>query len=205
MEPNRYSYKFGVLEESQAPEDPFELIKIWLQDAVDHGVVEPYAMCVSTVSAQGAPSSRFVLLRDIDHGLVFFTNYHSRKGVEIESNPQSCFNFWWGPLERQVRIEGSLEKVSAETSDAYFNSRPHDSKAASAASPQSQIIDSRKVVEDRMAELLSQSEVQRPEHWGGYRLIPVAFEFWQGREARLHDRLRYERTESGWSRARLAP
>lgn len=201
VKPDRYDYTFGSLDEANLPAEPFGLLEEWLAFAAEQAVVEPMAMCVSTVFEQ-RPSSRMVLLRSLDSGLVFYTNYLSRKGKEIDETPWGCANFWWGALERQVRIEGSIEKTSRSESVAYFNSRPTESKIASAASPQSQVVSSRSELEALVAAL---DEVECPEHWGGYRLIPSRFEFWQGRPARLHDRIIFERHAEGWRTFRLAP
>jgi pyridoxamine 5'-phosphate oxidase len=179
-----------------------------MQEAIASGIVEPTAMCLSTVGRTGRPSSRMVLLRGQDeHGFVFFTNYRSRKGEELEAQGYACLNFWWGELERQIRIEGSISRVSAMESDAYWNSRPPESRNASAASPQSQVIASREELEVKVAALAKQypAGAPRPANWGGYRLTPDYFEFWQGGVARMHDRLAYRMTESGWMIERLAP
>jgi pyridoxamine 5'-phosphate oxidase len=197
----RLTYGAGSLERESLPEDPFLLLNAWLDGGTSPG--EPNAMALSTVGQSGRPSSRIVLVRAIDDGLTFFTNYDSRKGRELASNPWAAGLFWWS--ERQVRIEGPVAKVSSEESDAYFAGRPLESQLASAVSPQSQEIDNRESLVLAMESLRSRAPVERPTHWGGYRLVPERFEFWQGREARLHDRFVYERLEAGWRIARLAP
>lgn len=202
----RTSYTQSTLE-GVGP-DPFLQLEGWLNEAIKADVVEPQAMTVSTVNAGGRPSSRVVLLRGLKgEGLTFYTNYESQKGQELEQNPFACLNFWWGPLERQVRIEGRVSKVSPEESDAYFASRPRESQAASASSPQSQIVESRAELEAHMNALEAQfpQTIPRPEHWGGFRLVPDRFEFWQGRPARLHDRFVYLLEDSGWAIHRIAP
>jgi pyridoxamine 5'-phosphate oxidase len=203
---HRSDYTQGTLEERDLLPTPLEQLRHWLEDAERAGVIEPNAMTVSTVGKDGKPSSRVVLLRALDTGLVFYTNYHSRKGEEIATTGAVCVNFWWGALERQVRVEGSIERVSSAESDAYFASRPLESQLASAASPQSQII-TRDELEARVAHLRAQhpNGVPRPVHWGGYRIRPERVEFWQGRAARLHDRLVYTLEDGVWAISRLAP
>jgi len=205
----RSEYTYGTLSEQEADPDPFRQLERWLAEAIEAQLYEPHGMTLSTVGANGRPSSRVVLLRGLDErGLVFFTNYQSRKGRELEANPWACLNFWWPPLERQVRIEGRVERVEPQLSDEYFASRPYDSQIGSAASPQSQVIASREVLEQRIAELKARypKTVPRPAHWGGYRLKPDCFEFWQGRPSRLHDRLLYCLQPDGrWRIERLAP
>ncbi len=188
--------------------NPFDQFAHWLQEAIAEKVVEPTAMCLSTVSSDGRPSSRIVLLRaQDDRGFTFFTNYLSRKGREAEANPRGCLNFWWGSLERQIRIEGQIEKVSVDESNAYWAERPYESQIASATSPQSRSIESR----DALIKLVNQAQlahpdfVARPDHWGGYRLVPDYFEFWQGGPARLHDRIAFRRVAANWQIDRLAP
>ena len=207
----RTSYTQSTLE--SVDPDPFRQLEGWLSDAIAEKVIEPQAMTVSTVGADGRPSSRVVLLRGLSaEGLTFYTNYGSHKGRELEANPYACTNFWWGPLERQVRVEGRVFKVSPQESDAYFASRPRDSQAASASSPQSQIIGSRAELEAHMQALEAQfpDAIPRPAHWGGFRLVPDRFEFWQGRPARLHDRFVYLPEKgtlegSRWTIHRIAP
>ncbi len=198
-------YTSGTLDFSDLNPDPFAQLDEWLKHAEKSNVIEPMAMTLATSTPDGVPSARVVLLRGLDHGLIFYTNYHSRKGTELSENDHAAICFWWGILERQIRIEGRVERVSDEESDQYFASRPHDSQAASSTSPQSQIIPNREVLESAMQALLEQDQIERPDHWGGFRLIPHYFEFWQGRKARLHDRFAYVRQGDGWNIHRLAP
>ncbi len=197
------------LEERDADANPFVMFQRWYELAVAENLPEPNAMTVATASRDGKPSARIVLLRGVDErGFVFFTNYKSRKGNELATNPFAALVFFWQPLHRSIRIEGRVERVSAQESDAYFASRPRGSQLSAAASPQSQVIANRDVLEARVKELAAQfpDKVLRPAHWGGYRVIPDVFEFWQGRENRLHDRLRYTRTkDNAWQIERLAP
>jgi len=205
----RSDYTYGTLSEQEADPNPFRQLERWLAEALETHLYEPHGMTLSTVGENGRPSSRVVLLRGLDErGLVFFSNYHSRKGRELEANPWACLNFWWPPLERQVRVEGQVEQVEPQLSDEYFASRPYDSQIGAAASPQSEVIASREALEQRIAELKARypETVPRPAHWGGYRLKPDTFEFWQGRPNRLHDRLVYRRQPDGvWKIQRLAP
>lgn len=204
----RYEYTKGRLLESEANPTPSEQFAHWLQEAIAAQVVEPTAMCLSTVGEGGRPSSRIVLLRGHDErGFTFFTNYESRKGLEIVEHPFGCLNFWWGSLERQIRIEGSIEPVSAEESDEYWSSRPYESQVASAASPQSQLIPDREHLNELIAQVRGTyaDQVPRPWHWGGYRLKPNYYEFWQGGVSRLHDRLAYRQVAGTWQMDRLAP
>ena len=202
---NRMDYTHGTLDETQMLEDSIAQLRVWLGDARDQ--IEPNAMTLCTVAANGKPSSRVVLLRGLSEGgLTFYTNYESRKGVEIAATSAACLSFWWAALERQVRIEGSIAKVSTEESDAYFNSRPLESQLASAASPQSQVV-TRAQLEARVEALRAAHPVSvpRPAHWGGYVVTPEYMEFWQGRKARLHDRIAYTLQDKVWQRSRLAP
>jgi pyridoxamine 5'-phosphate oxidase len=201
----RKDYLKGSLDVSELLENPLLQLQGWLLQATETGIHEPNAMCISTVR-HSRPSSRMVLLRGIDSGLVFYTNYLSKKGGDIASNAFACANFWWGGLERQIRVEGRLEKVSPAESDAYFASRPFESQLASAASPQSQPIE-RPALEQMVQDLRQQhpDSLPRPAHWGGFRLVPDCFEFWQGRSARLHDRIVYRLEAGVWQRQRLAP
>jgi pyridoxamine 5'-phosphate oxidase len=185
-------------------------LRAWLGDAEQGGIVEPNAMVLSTVGADGAPSARTVLLKGIDDGgLVFFTNYGSRKALELAGNPRAAALFPWYDVHRQVHAEGIVERISDADSDAYWAGRPRGSQIGALASPQSQVIDSRQVLEDAAAELLArhpEGAIPRPAHWGGMRLVAHAVEFWQGRADRLHDRIRYRRTDGdAWTIERLAP
>lgn len=197
----RSDYTKGELREEDLLRDPFDMFREWLKTAREQNVVEPEAFCLSTSTPEGDPSGRMLLLRGVDEGLLFYTNYLSRKGQELTANPNAAMTFWWGTLERQIRIEGEVHEVTPEQSQAYFDSRPESSRQASAASPQSQVVESREALEQRVKE----AGPLRPDHWGGYRLVPHAFEFWQGRPSRLHDRFRFQRTVEGWKIDRLAP
>ncbi|GBC92946.1 Pyridoxine/pyridoxamine 5'-phosphate oxidase [bacterium HR15] len=206
----RKEYSRGLLLESEVDPNPIRQLQRWLQEAIEVQVVEPHAMCLATADAQGHPDARFVLLRGLDErGLVFYTNANSPKGRQLRQNPYATAVFWWSPLERQVRVQGMVETVSKEEADAYFASRPREHQLAAWASPQSEVIPNRQVLEARMAELERQYEgrpVPRPPYWIGYRIVPHTFEFWQGRPHRLHDRLRYTRHPDGsWKIERLAP
>lgn len=204
----RKSYERAELDESASDADPLRQFGLWFQQALDAQIPEPNAMTVATVGPNGRPSTRIVLIKGFDvRGLVWYTNYESRKGREIEAHPFAALQFHWIELERVVRIEGSVEKVSAEESDAYFASRPLDSRLGAWASPQSQVVTSRAVLVANAAKAAARFALQppRPPHWGGYRLIPDTWEFWQGRKSRLHDRLRYRLEADAWVRERLAP
>lgn len=204
----RKSYELGELDEAQAADGPLALFNRWMDEAIAHDVSEPTAMTLATVGANGRPSTRVVLLKGCDErGLVWFTNYASRKGEELAVNPYAALQFHWVEMERVVRIEGRVEKTSDEESDAYFKSRPLDSRLGAWASPQSQVISSRAVLVANAAKAAVQHGLnpERPAHWGGYRLVPERFEFWQGRRSRLHDRLRFLQDGSHWVRERLAP
>jgi len=204
----RKSYERAELDESASDADPLLQFERWLNEAVSSQVPEPNAMTLATVGSDLRPSTRIVLVKGFDaRGLVWYTNYDSRKGVELAGNPFAALQFHWVELERVVRIEGRVEKVSAEESDAYFHSRPLDSRIGAWASPQSQVIPSRTVLVTNAAKYGAQFLLQppRPPHWGGYRLVPDEWQFWQGRRSRLHDRLRYRRDGDQWVRERLAP
>ncbi|WP_299757034.1 pyridoxamine 5'-phosphate oxidase [uncultured Pontibacter sp.] len=206
----RINYKKHALSEDSVAADPIEQFQVWLQEALSSQVEEPTALVLSTVNAACKPSGRVVLLKGVDkRGFSFYTNYASRKGHELEQNPYASLTFFWPALERQVRVEGRVEKVMPEESDAYFHSRPKGSQIGAWASPQSQVIPSRQVLEEREKELNTQftatDAVPRPQHWGGYRLMPVYLEFWQGRPSRLHDRIAYESEGERWEIKRLAP
>ncbi len=204
----REEYMRAGLDERDVLDDPLAQFKAWFAEATAAEIQMPNAMSLATVSADGKPASRIVLLKGVDHGgFVFYTNYDSRKGREISANANAALLFAWLPLERQVRIEGTLTRVSAQESDDYFASRPLGSRHAAIASPQSAPLASRAALEARYQAALGASgeNPQRPGHWGGYRLAPMEIEFWQGRENRLHDRLLFSKTAKGWRITRLAP
>lgn len=205
----RKSYEQGELDEQHADADPLKQFSLWLEQAMAAELPEPNAMTVATVDADGRPSTRIVLIKDFDErGIVWYTNYASRKGRELAGQPFAALQFHWVELERVVRIEGAVEKVSAEQSDAYYRSRPLDSRLGAWASPQSELISSRAVLVANAAKAALQHGLNpnRPPHWGGYRLVPERWEFWQGRRSRLHDRIRYRRQDGElWLRERLAP
>jgi pyridoxamine 5'-phosphate oxidase len=206
----RKNYSLGALDAADVDRNPFRQFDAWFAQAVDAQLPEPNTMTLATVDSRGRPSARIVLIKGVDErGFVFFTNYESRKGRELAENPFASLLFYWIELERQVRIEGTVVKTSAEESDKYFHSRPVGSRIGAWASEQSQVIESRAVLEAREKEFSAQygENPPRPPHWGGYRLIPDAIEFWQGRPSRLHDRLRYTRTSDNgdWQIARLSP
>jgi len=204
----RKSYERAELDEAASFADPIAQFGLWLRQAIEGQLPEPNAMTLATVAANGRPSTRVVLIKGFDaRGLVWYTNYDSRKGRELAGNSFAALQFHWTELERVVRIEGRVEKAAAEESDAYFASRPLDSRIGAWASPQSQVIASRAVLVGNAAKFGAQFMLQppRPPHWGGYRLVPDTFEFWQGRKSRLHDRLRYRLEGETWVRERLAP
>ena len=204
----RKSYEKAELNEQASHADPLLQFDQWFHEALKAEVPEPNAMTVATVGSDLRPSTRVVLIKDFDaRGIVWYTNYNSRKGQELAGNPFAALQFHWVELERVVRIEGRVEKVSDAESDAYFHSRPLDSRIGAWASPQSQVIEGRTVLVTNAAKYGAQFLLQppRPPHWGGVRLVPERWEFWQGRKSRLHDRLRYTQTPDGWLRERLAP
>ena len=204
----RKSYELAELDESASLADPAQQFASWLEQAIAGQLPEPNAMTLATVGTDGRPSTRIVLIKAADErGLVWYTNYDSRKGRELALHPNAALQFHWVELERVVRIEGSVEKVPAEESDAYFASRPLDSRIGAWASPQSQVIASRSTLIVNAARYGAQFMLKppRPPNWGGYRLRPEVWEFWQGRKSRLHDRLRYRRDQGAWLRERLAP
>ncbi|MCW5643306.1 MAG: pyridoxamine 5'-phosphate oxidase [Burkholderiaceae bacterium] len=205
----RKSYERAELSEDASHADPLQQFAQWLQEAIAAQVPEPNAMTLATVDHQLRPSTRVVLIKGYDaRGIVWYTNYDSRKGQDLAGNPYAALQFHWVELERTVRIEGRVEKTSAEESDAYFHSRPLDSRIGAWASPQSQVIPNRGVLVANAAKYGAQFLLKppRPPHWGGYRLQPDSWQFWQGRKSRLHDRLRYTAGDDGqWLRERLAP
>ncbi len=204
----RNEYMRASLDEADAAADPFAQFQRWFDEAVRAELSTPNAMTLATVAADGTPGARIVLLKGADpQGFVFYTNYQSRKGQELAANPRAVLVFHWIELEREVRIEGKVEKTSAAESDEYFSSRPLGSRHAAIASPQSTVVANRAALETSFAEAAkTQGDAPiRPAHWGGYRLNPIAVEFWQGRRNRLHDRLLYTRTGERWNISRLAP
>jgi len=204
----RKSYEREKLEEADVAQDPLEQFTRWMQQAIEAQIPEPNAMTLATVSKENRPSTRPVLIKGCDErGIVWYTNYESRKARQISMNPWASLQFHWVELERVVRIEGKVEKVSAEESEAYYRSRPLDSRIAAWASPQSEVIADRKALEKRVEEFKQKygENPPLPPNWGGLRLVPERWEFWQGRKNRLHDRIVYRREKGNWLRERLAP
>jgi pyridoxamine 5'-phosphate oxidase len=205
----RREYASRALVEADAHADPIHQFNLWFEEALSAQLIDVNAMTLATASRSGEPSARIVLLKEVDaHGFVFYTNYDSRKGQDLEANPRACLLFFWAELERQVRITGSVTRTSIEESDSYFHARPLESQIGASISPQSRPLRDRAELEARYAEFVEQHRgqlVPLPASWGGYRVSPDAIEFWQGRKSRLHDRLLYTRDAAGWQRQRLAP
>jgi len=205
----RREYRGQALLERRAPASPLPLFQRWLEDALRHDFVEPNAMTLATVDALGRPRARMVLLKRADErGFTFYSNLRSAKSRELAARPHAALVLWWPELHRQVRVEGRVSLVSAAESDAYFATRPRGAQLGAWASPQSRVVPSRAALERNLAAARARfegREVPRPAHWGGFRLVPRTIEFWQGRPDRMHDRLRYVRTDRRWQRARLAP
>lgn len=205
----RVDYDRHVLLESQAPSEPLPLFEDWFEQAVSHRLPEPNAMVLSTADAGGRPSCRMVLLKDFGpEGFTFFTNYQSRKGRDLTANPRACLLFFWHALQRQISIEGSVQKVDDLDSDVYFHSRVTDARISTWASLQSSVVESREDLKTRFdaaRERFEGKKIPRPDYWGGFRVVPEVFQFWQGRPNRMHDRLRYRLTAGAWLRERLAP
>jgi pyridoxamine 5'-phosphate oxidase len=202
-------YAGALLDPESCDPDPIVEVRRWLSHAIDAGLPNPTAMTLATVDERGRPAARIVLLKGIDErGCTFFTSYGSRKAVDLAAHPYAALVLYWEPLHRQIRIEGAIERVTAAESDAYFAARPLGSQLGAIASPQSQPIPSRAVLEERVADLareLGAAPPARPADWGGYRVLPDMVELWQGQPSRLHDRVRYRRAAAGWARDRLAP
>jgi pyridoxamine 5'-phosphate oxidase len=204
----RKEYTLKSLDLEGLNPNPIAQFKIWLQEALASEVLEVNAMTLSTIGLDGSPNGRIVLLKEVDTGFVFFTNYQSEKGKEIEVSGKASLTFFWAELERQVRIKGVVTKIAESESDAYFFSRPIGSQIGAWTSPQSQKIESREILDQRQQEVemrFQKEPMIRPAHWGGYRLVPSSVEFWQGRPSRLHDRVSYKIENEGWSMGRLAP
>ena len=205
----RKDYSLAGLTEEDLDPDPLKQFQLWFEQAQAAMGHEPNAMTVATATAGGEPSARILLLKGLDYGFLFYTNYLSQKGQHLGENPRAELLFYWPELERQVRVNGSVEQIAREMTEAYYRSRPRGSQIGAAVSPQSSVIDSRGVIEDAYARFeneLGEREPELPEHWGGYRVVPNSIEFWQGPISRLHDRLRYQRNpDNTWRIERLAP
>jgi pyridoxamine 5'-phosphate oxidase len=205
----RKEYRQKMLSEKEADANAIEQFKKWWAEATASQIEEPNAMTLATCNSKGQPSARIVLLKGFSHeGFIFFTNYESRKGIELQQNPNACLVFFWRELERQLRIEGEVNKINENESDEYFMLRPTGSRLSAWSSPQSKIIETRETLEknvEHYRQLFADGKVPRPAYWGGYILKPLIIEFWQGRANRLHDRLQYTLTDNGWRIERLAP
>ncbi|WP_316799533.1 pyridoxamine 5'-phosphate oxidase [Pedobacter frigidisoli] len=205
----RQDYKSATLDESEVDDNPINQFKKWFDHAIEAQLYEPNVMTLATADKVGRPDARIVLLKGVDDdGFRFFTNYLSAKGKELKRNPYAALVFFWPELERQVRIEGTVEKLDKETSEAYFDSRPVASQIGAIASPQSQVIPNRAFLEEKFEELQSSAKdkkIAKPAHWGGYIVKPTRIEFWQGRRSRLHDRINFELSKGSWVKSRLAP
>lgn len=204
----RREYADAGLDEGAAGDDPIALFTDWMDAAVRSGIHEPNAMALATATPDANPAVRIVLLKGFgDDGFRFFTNYESRKGTELDANPRAAAVLLWHSLQRQVRVEGPVARLGEDESDAYFSSRPYGSRLGAVASPQSSVVRDRAELDARYAEAAAAhpEQVARPSYWGGYAIRPESLEFWQGRESRMHDRIRFRRTPDGWTRERLAP
>ena len=207
----RQNYTLAGLAEANVDADPIKQFEVWFQQALDADLLEPNAMTLATATPDGKPTARIVLLKEVsDRGFVFYTNYESQKGQQLIANPYAALVFLWNKLERQVRIEGRVEQLSPQESTAYFHSRPKASQLGAWTSDQSRVIANRKILKQKLADLQTQYKddvtIPRPEHWGGFRVIPNRIEFWQGRPSRLHDRLVYDLQDNGsWQLKRLSP
>ena len=204
----RKDYILQTLQEEDVATDPIEQFNKWWDESIKSEIIEANAMTLATANTAGIPSARTVLLKAFStEGFIFFTNYESQKGEDLAANPNAALLFFWKEMERQVRIEGKVEKISEEESDAYFNSRPLGSRIGAWASPQSKVINDRTVIEDNVQKFTEEfgEKIPRPPHWGGYLLVPVKMEFWQGRSSRLHDRILFTREDNSWKISRLAP
>lgn len=205
----RKEYVKATLDEANVADNPIHQFSEWFNQSIHGGVIEPSAMVLTSVSSTGQPSSRIVLLKGVDHGFLFFTNYESRKGQELTANPNTALLFFWPELERQIRIHGVAERLTTEESLEYFHSRPRDSQLGAWSSHQSTVIPSREVLDEaynKHSALFAGRDVPLPPFWGGYRIVPDEIEFWQGRASRMHDRIVYKRTDNGsWTKERLSP
>ena len=205
----RKDYTLNGLDQQDILQSPIDQFKKWFDESLSAEVIEPNGMFLSTISPEGYPQGRIVLLKEVDdHGFTFYTNYNSQKGNDLAAHPLASLTFWWAELERQVRIVGKVEKVSEAESDAYFSIRPRGSQLGAWVSTQSEVIENREVLTNKLVRFEKQfvdQPVPRPPHWGGYRVIPHEIEFWQGRSSRLHDRIRYQYQTNEWKIERLSP